>query len=81
MTPNVCGTYTVDETYRKLDIVAFDGAAFIAKRDNPGICPGDGWQLISRQGKVGRRGEKGATGERGPKGNEGPRRSTAASQF
>jgi hypothetical protein len=24
-------------------------ASFIAKRDNPGFCPGDGWQLLSRQ--------------------------------
>jgi hypothetical protein len=44
------------------------GAAFIARRDNPGICPGDGWQLLSRQGRPGHRGE---TGERGPRGEKG----------
>jgi hypothetical protein len=27
------------------------GDSFVAKRDNPGICPGDGWQLLSGPGK------------------------------
>jgi hypothetical protein len=61
--PNVCGTYAAREKHEWLDIVALDGAAFIARRDNPGVCPGDGWQLLSRHGQPGRRGE---TGERGP---------------
>ena len=68
--PNVCGTYDAREKYERLDIVALDGAAFIACRDNPGICPGDGWQLLSRPGRPGRRGE---TGERGPRGEKGER--------
>lgn len=42
-TPIVCGTYDAREKYQRLDIVASDGAAFIAKRDDPGICPDDGW--------------------------------------
>jgi hypothetical protein len=33
----------------------------------PGLCPGDGWQLLSRQGRLGRRGEKGEPGPRGAK--------------
>jgi hypothetical protein len=66
--PNVCSTYDAREKYQRLDIVALDGAAFIAQRDNPGICPGDGWQLLSRQGRPGCRGE---TGERGPRGETG----------
>jgi hypothetical protein len=45
-----------------------DGASFVAKRDNPGLCPGNGWQLLSRQGKRGQRGEKGETGPRGERG-------------
>src|SRR5262249_26081735 len=51
--------------------VALDDAAFIAQRDNPGICPGEGWQLLSRQGRPGRRGENGERGQRGEKGERG----------
>jgi hypothetical protein len=65
--PNVCGTYDAHGKYKKLDSVALDAAAFIARRDNPGICPGDGWQLLSRQGRPGRRGETGERGVRGEK--------------
>jgi hypothetical protein len=36
-----------------------------------GICPGDGWQALSRQGRPGHRGE---TGERGPRGEKAGRR-------
>jgi hypothetical protein len=64
-TPTVCGTFDACGKYKKLDIVVSEGAAFIAKRDNPGICPGDGWQLMSRQGRQGRKGEDGARGPRG----------------
>jgi hypothetical protein len=46
ITPTVRGTYNVYCEYAKLDIVAMDGTAFISKRDSPGICPGDGWQMI-----------------------------------
>ena len=70
LTPIVRGTYHVHQAYKKLDIVALDGAAFIARRDNPGVCPGDGWQLLSRQGKPGPRGES-ITGPRGEKGERG----------
>jgi len=48
-----------------------DGGTFIAKRDNPGGCPGEGWQLLARQGKRGRPGERGHPGERGEKGEKG----------
>jgi hypothetical protein len=70
LTPTIRGTYDAHGRYKKLDIVASDGASFIAKRDNTGICPGDGWQLLSRQGRSGRPGE---TGERGPRGEKGER--------
>lgn len=55
--------------YHELDIVALGGAAFIARRNNPGPCPGEGWQLIASQGKRGNQGERGAPG---PKGSAGP---------
>jgi hypothetical protein len=54
-----------------------DGASFIAKRDDPGICPGEGWQLMSRQGKPGRRGENGKRGLPGEKGDPGERGESA----
>src|SRR5215831_6831707 len=71
LTPTIRGTYDAYGTYNKLDIVASDGAAFVATRDDPGLCPGNGWQLVSRPGKPGRRGENGAVGPRGERGEEG----------
>ena len=74
LTPTIRGTFGTSGKYKKLDIVALDGAALIARRDNPGSCPGDGWQLLSRQGRPGRpgeRGERGPRGERGEKGESG----------
>jgi hypothetical protein len=71
-TPEIRGTYDVHERYAKLDIVACGGAAFIAKYDNPGICPGEGWQLTSQQGRRGKPGQTGEPGPRGEKGDTGP---------
>jgi hypothetical protein len=68
LTPTVRGTYNVHDTYKQLDIVALDGAAFIAKKNAPGLCPGDGWQMISRQGRQGHRGECGPVGPAGKDG-------------
>ena len=42
-----------------------NGGSFIARQDNPGVLPGDGWQMIARQGQRGVAGEKGERGERG----------------
>jgi hypothetical protein len=67
-TPQVRGTFDSDIKYQALDIVAVNGGSFIARRDRPGDCPGDGWQLIARQGQrgiVGERGERGLPGEPG----------------
>lgn len=65
---SVRGTYDENETYGHLDVVALGGASFAAKRDNPGACPGDGWQLIAAQGKRGdaQRGKPGDPGKPGP---------------
>jgi hypothetical protein len=65
----VRGTFKADETYFYLDIVAKDGGSFVATKDSPGPCPGDGWQLFASRGS---RGDKGQVGERGPKGEIGP---------
>jgi hypothetical protein len=53
--PEVRGTFDSGENYKRLDVVAKNGAAFIARRDDPGDCPGSGWQMISRQGTIRRR--------------------------
>jgi hypothetical protein len=67
----VRGTHAEGETYRHLDVVALNGASFVAKRDNPGACPGDGWQLLAGQGKTGKPGERGDKGDRGAPGVKG----------
>jgi len=66
------GTWVVDGEYRELDVVALNGASFAARRDDPGACPGEGWQLMSTQGKPGKQ------GERGPKGDTGHVRAVTA---
>jgi hypothetical protein len=64
--PRVRGTYKPGEGYTRLDIVALNGGAFIARHDDPGDCPGEDWQLMSAPGKRGRQGPRGERGERGP---------------
>src|SRR5262249_25387147 len=59
------GTFDPKAKYNLGDVVALDGASFIARRDNPGACPGSGWQLLARQGQ---RGIAGPEGKRGPPG-------------
>jgi hypothetical protein len=49
----ICGTFDATRSYDHLSVVALGGASFVAKRDNPGPCPGDGWQLLAQQGKRG----------------------------
>ena len=63
--PRVRGTYKPEERYTQLDIVALNNSAFIARRNDPGDCPGEGWQLISAPGKRGQQGSRGERGERG----------------
>lgn len=59
---NVRGTYDVGDRYGMLDVVVLNGGSFAARTDDPGSCPGAGWQLIASQGKQGKPGERGATG-------------------
>jgi hypothetical protein len=70
-TPTIRGTYDAEARYRHLDIVAQGGSSFIARKDEPGACPGPGWQLIASAGRPGRTGPIGRTGERGQKGDKG----------
>lgn len=66
------GTYAEGEDYSALDTVVLNGASFAAKRDDPGACPGEGWQMIASQGKSGKPGERGIAGPKGDRGNAGP---------
>jgi hypothetical protein len=71
LTPNVCGMFDAYKTYARLDVVECDGASYIARCDDPGICPGDGWQLLSRPGRRGPVGETGPCGRKGERGARG----------
>jgi len=51
-----------DERYSALNIVALNGSSFIARTDDRGPCPGDGWQLISTTGRWGQQGPRGERG-------------------
>jgi hypothetical protein len=57
------GTYDSGTSYARGDAAMLDGSSFVATRDRPGECPGDGWKLLASAGK---RGEKGRPGPRGP---------------
>ena len=71
--PVVVGTYREGVKYDHLNIVALNGSSFIARCDDPGACPGDGWQLIASAGKQGKPGIKGDRGDAGPRGVQGER--------
>jgi hypothetical protein len=68
--PQIKGTWKDDKDigYNFLNIVALNGSSFIAKYNDPGVCPGDGWQLIASAGKPGKPGPRGEQGERGSSG-------------
>jgi hypothetical protein len=67
----VRATFDMDIAHKQLDIVALNYGAFIARQDDPGPCPGDGWQLICGRGRAGERGAAGPRGEKGPQGEAG----------
>jgi hypothetical protein len=66
LSQRIRGTFSAREKYTLGDVVALDGASFIARRDDPGSCPGAGWQLLARQGSRGIAGERGAPGRDAP---------------
>ena len=68
ITPTIRGTY---DSHARLDVVALNGSSFIARKDKPGACPGEDWQLIVSAGKQGRPGPPGPRGECGSKGGPG----------
>jgi integrin beta 3 len=62
------GLYDPAAAYLKLDRVCLDGSEWIAKCDDPGALPGDGWMLSARAGSKGKPGERGQKGDRGDPG-------------
>jgi collagen triple helix repeat protein len=69
--PKIMGTYREGEAYSFLNIVALQGSSFIARTDDPGPCPGEGWQLIASAGKQGKQGQEGPRGLQGERGERG----------
>lgn len=71
---NPRSTWSADETYAALDVVTLDGGAFVARQNDPGPCPGQGWMLLVQRGKAGKPGLPGAPGApgKGLKGDAGP---------
>jgi hypothetical protein len=69
--PTVRGTFEENKVYRQHDICIKNGGSYIARRDDPGLCPGPGWQQLTQPGKTGPKGERGYPGERGAKGESG----------
>ena len=65
---NIRGTYVADGQYKRFDIVALGGSGFMARADDPGDCPGPGWQLIASAGRPGKPGLKGDRGDAGEPG-------------
>ena len=63
---HVRGTFDAKAKYVSGDVVALDGASFLARKDDPGKCPGDGWQLMAKQG------QRGVAGPRGERGRDAP---------
>jgi hypothetical protein len=67
---NIRETFDPNEKYCELDVVTLDSKWFVAKYDNPGVCPGPGWKSgpgIGKTGKPGPQGERGLKGDPGPK--------------
>lgn len=68
----VAETWDAEKAYAALDVVALNGGSFVARRDDPGICPGEGWQMLASRGKPGQPGERGKQGPKGDRGDAGP---------
>jgi hypothetical protein len=68
----VRGTYAPERDYYIGDIVMLNGSSFVAQRNVPGHCPGNGWQLWASVGRTGKPGDRGESGQRGERGLPGP---------
>jgi hypothetical protein len=68
---NIRDTYDAAEKYLIGDVVTLNASWFVARKDEPGPCPGPDW-------KAGPSGRKGEPGPRGQRGEPGPVRDIAA---
>jgi hypothetical protein len=68
---SIRGAFDPHDAYSQLDVVTCNGGSFVARCDNPGTCPGPGWQLLSSPGKAGEKGQPGPPGKRGERGEKG----------
>lgn len=59
------GAWTATSEYHAHDVAMVNGSSFVALRDDPGPCPGDGWRLLASAGAKGRTGEPGQRGAAG----------------
>ena len=66
------GAYQSDQDYARYDVVTLDGSSYVARQDNPGLCPGDGWRTLASAGCAGAQGIRSAKGEQGNPGSPGP---------
>ena len=58
----VCGAHDPKRTYRKFDLVTFNGTEWRAAQDDPGELPGSGWRIASQRGAHGKAGDRGPAG-------------------
>jgi hypothetical protein len=61
-------TFDPTAKYKELDVVTLDQKWFVAKKDDPGPCPGAGWKAGPGIGKTGRPGDRGPQGAKGETG-------------
>jgi hypothetical protein len=65
-------TFVPNQQYKALDVVTLDSKWFVAKQDDPGMCPGPGWKAGPGIGRTGKPGERGAQGPKGDIGVTAP---------
>jgi hypothetical protein len=58
----ICGAHDPKRTYRKFDLVTFNGTEWRAAQDDPGELPGSGWRMASQRGAHGKAGDRGPAG-------------------
>lgn len=66
-----CRGFEESTAYRAYDVVAMHGSSWLALKDEPGPCPGEGWALFAQRGAKGDRGDRGQKGDRGDPGEPG----------
>lgn len=60
--------YDPEQRYAAMDVCKRNGSTWIATADEPGDCPGDGWELFVQRGTRGPRGYEGKAGKQGEPG-------------